>query len=365
MNFELQDEMKDSLEHLVNVCISDLEKIRKQDDNPKEAVKNVAKRLLGRNVPEKRIAFWPAGMLLLGLNEVLSNEGDNHKVSSYLELYFNTWLSLGVKIQHIDDAVAGLVLLDYYDKVKAEKYLALVKEMTFFLETYERDEGNCIVYNARAGNQFIFADGTGQTAAYLTKAGHYFGREDLIRLGVTQLLEFYKHGMDKSTGLPYHAFSRKRNQKLGIVGWGRATGWLCLGYGEALQHIADDPEAEKVRNQFRELIRITEKYQRADGGFSWMLQATEGEPDTSATAMIGYGILQGIRAGLLEKEQYMEMLYRMAGFLLKNTIVGSVGQCLGDCVDLAMHPQVFGHFPCGQGATLAFFEDLLKVYEKE
>ena len=48
--------------------------------------------------------------------------------------------------------------------------------------------------------------------------------------------------------------------------------------------------SDKIMSQYYNLVKVTLSYQRPDGGFSWLLTATEGEADTSATAMIAYSM---------------------------------------------------------------------------
>ena len=100
---------------------------------------------------------------------------------------------------------------------------------------------------------------------------------------------------------------------------------------------------------------------RFDGGFSWLLPAVEGEADTSATAMIAYSMANWLRSGMFQShakelsEEAKEAIQRAKDFLLENTENGSVLQSLSSCEDLAVHRQIYGHYPWGQGSALAFF----------
>ncbi len=64
--------------------------------------------------------------------------------------------------------------------------------------------------------------------------------------------------------------------KYGIIGWGRATGWLLMG----MSGIICDTGDKEVLAAFREIIDAVFTHQRRDGLFSWQLEAMDGPADT-------------------------------------------------------------------------------------
>ena len=96
-------------------------------------------------------------------------------------------------------------------------------------------------------------------------------------------------------------------------------------------------------------------WQRADGGFSWQLQAQEGHRDTSAEGMIGYGAwLAAETAAVQRSEQWSLALSRLAATLQTSIQKGYVTDCSGECKGFAEYPQVYGTYPWGSGSALAF-----------
>lgn len=348
---------------MVRVGIEDLEIIRNSIRQP--VLKKTIKRILGREYT-KDIIFWPAGMVLFGLSEYLmAMRNKDGKVASetaqiamkYLTDYFDYWeKAVDKRVMHVDDAIAGRALVNLFLITEDEKYKYFSDIIINFLLEYEKDINGSIIYNAKAGNGYIFADGAGQSAAFLIKYGEVFDREDLIVFGIRQLDNYYNMGMGEKNILPYHAFSAYDMRKMGLIGWGRAVGWLMMGYSE-LKACKDFSQYSCIRQQYVGFVDNILAYQRDDGGFGWMLQAMEGEGDTSASAMIGYSIAKGICDSILKETKYVDAVNNIARYIDAYTADGSVKQCLGDCVDLAMHPQVYGHHPCAQGATLAFYSN--------
>ena len=158
--------------------------------------------------------------------------------------------------------------------------------------TAARDAEGAILYNSgRSGN--VFADGIGQVSMFMA------AYDDKALDSNEQLKLFYKYGMDEESGLCYHGYELKKSNtgdkdyaksgdssnklyvsdKKGILCWGRAFGWLIMG---ASVNAALGKAEEESLSHFRSLCEAALKYQRADGGWSWQMQAVEGHIDMSA-----------------------------------------------------------------------------------
>ena len=169
--------------------------------------------------------------------------------------------------------------------------------------------------------------------------------------------------------------------KYGIIGWGRACGWMLLGLSQSILWISEQPAGAEQTNKLQaeqsaacpssrsvaregcnrllllqqQLLDSVFAWQRADGGFSWQLQAQEGHRDTSAEGMIGYGAwLAEETAAVQRSEQWSPALSRLAATLQTSIQKGYVADCSGECRGFAEYPQVYGTYPWGSGSALAF-----------
>ena len=115
-----------------------------------------------------------------------------------------------------------------------------------------------------------------------------------------------------------------------------------------------------MQGHLQRLTRAVAEYQRQDGSFSWLLPASEGHADTSATAMIACAIQAGIRRGCLE-EDWAEQVKAAAEFLLSSMKNGRVEQCSAECMAFAEYPQRYGSYPWGDGPALKLFAMLEEV----
>ena len=366
-----QDQVNETLiREMVKVSLTDLENINKY--GLKAMAKDIAKRMLRRGASNKDILFWPAGALLLGLCSALDKlpEEDSlsEEISRKLRLYINTWAEVtDESFEYVDDSLSGVSILKLSETADKDVYLKYADKLYNFLSGYPKSNDISIIYNKAAGNDYVFADGVGQTAMFLCRFGSIMKNKDAFKLGMSQLKDFAENGFDKKSNLPYHAFSGKKSAKLGLLGWGRACGWLMLGYSECLSSskaFANDmnlkKDIEDVRKKYLSLSKVLLDYQRKDGGFSWHIPAVEGAADTSASSMIAYSWTNALSAEAFgaEAPTYKKAVLRVKDFIINNTENGSVSQSLSSCEDIGVHRQIFEHNAWGQGFSLAFLSIL-------
>ena len=101
----------------------------------------------------------------------------------------------------------------------------------------------------------IYIDLLGMVPQFLISCGVQENDKKSIEWGVRQFTEFIKNATDDETGLPYHAYDLVGGNKLGIIGWGRALGWLLIGLSESIISLSDKYSKEK-----NELIDIYNIY---------------------------------------------------------------------------------------------------------
>jgi rhamnogalacturonyl hydrolase YesR len=125
-----------------------------------------------------------------------------------------------------------------------------------------------------------------------------------------------------------------------------------MGYSEALH----SEYRNEILDDYLAMCDALLRYKRPDGGFSWHIPAVDGAADTSASAMIGYCLADGLSLGVFgnDMEKYNKAVLDVQNFILKNTKNGYVMSSLSGCEDLAVHRQIYGHYPFGQGAALSF-----------
>lgn len=321
-------------------------------------LKRTAKMLTGRAVEPVDKINWPNGLLAEGLvNYYKKNKNSEEAriIVEYLRKYYDKWIRSGHKLFYVDDMVSGISLIELHQITGEEKYKAAAEAMVQFLYHYERDAAGSFIYRPKQGNDYVFADMIGMVCPFLCKYGSTYGDSNAINLAVAQIQNFIECGMDEKTGLPYHGYQYKSGVKYGIIGWGRAAGWLLLGMSGALAYMNEhDQGYEAVKQAYRRLVDKVEAYQLEGGLYSWQLGAKDGPVDTSATGMILYSIAQSLENKVLigiHKSRMVRGRDALFGSVKEGRIYGALAECQGFC----MYPQVYGEYPWSLGPALSLF----------
>lgn len=327
----------------------------------------VKKYLFRRQTPPEDLIFWPTGLLAEGLwhcrqqmkSDVMASAA---QIDKALASYYERWIRGGCKVAYLDDLLAGETLLSIYEEYResgrdndiigqqnAEAYRAAVEKLAAYACAYPTDEMGNFPYRAAQNNGFVFVDAIGLACPFLYRYGTVTEQPEMMETAVKQIVNFFAYGMDGATGLPYHGYTMKDGCKYGIIGWGRAVGWLLRGMSGCME---TEYGRERLRDAYVDLVDTTLKYQRKDGYFSWQLQAFDGPADTSATGMICVALRQGIERGILSGTRYEEALAAGRSAVARSTREGSVYGCSGECEGFGQYPQRYGAYPWSLGPAL-------------
>ncbi len=327
----------------------------------------VKKNILRRPADTEDLVFWPTGLLACGLWHCLqtAEPAVSREIAQSLADYFRRWEARRMPVLCLDDLLAGETFLAVYEACcdgsgpagiagerDAEKYREAVDRMAAYAAAYPRDEAGSFPYRAGQKNGHVYVDCIGLACPFLYEYGRYFGRDEYMELAVRQIANFLAYGMDGATGLPYHGYELRSTCKYGIVGWGRAVGWLLRGMAGCMTSAYG---LERLREPYIALADAVLSYQRQDGYFSWQLQAAEGPADTSATAMICAALLRGMELQILRGADYEEALRAGESALEQSTRGGRVYDCSAECEGFGRYPQRYGAYPWALGPALMLY----------
>ena len=310
----------------------------------KQQIKNTLYPLLGRTPVRHDMVFWPAGLLLLGLIEC----GRTRTAADYIR----KWSDKGAKLSKVDDALTGYAILRLIEAGHHD-LMPFADRIADFIINAPADDLGSVIYGSGGRNRWIYADGAGQTSLFLIEYGILCGNDACIKKGLLQISNFLEFGMDAASGLPYHGYDLDSGISMGIIGWGRAAGWLLMGMQAAVKCSGMESTAESLIPEIEAFIRAVFSFQREDGLFSWQLQAMKGYADSSCSAMITWSA-EKIRENLKEKEAPVQdgAMLKAYPALLGTISEGRVLGALAECIDFAQYRQSYGCYPWGQGAVL-------------
>lgn len=321
-------------------------------------IKRVIKMIVGRSVEPKDKINWPNGLLAKSLADYYDankNSEEAREILEVLKKYYSRWIRQNHKMYYLDDAFSGMALIDLHQITGEEKYKKAADAIAQYLFHHETDEAGSLPYRPKQGNDYIFADAIGMVCPFLCKYGATYGDINAVNLAVTQIQNFIDFGMDAKTGLPYHGYHYESGVKYGIIGWGRAVGWLMIGMSETLAYMEPTrPSYEPIKQAYRRMVDKVEAYQLEGGLYSWQLGAKEGPVDTSATAMILYAIARSLETKVLIGIHKSRMV-RGRDALWVSVKEGQIYGCLAECQGFSMYPQVYGAYPWSLGPALSLF----------
>ena len=326
----------------------------------KQDIKYIVKRIVKpKDTPKRDAFFWTHAMLTQALET--AEEIDT------LKKYYDIWIEKGLPIYNLDNIMNGYSLLYVYEKTGDAKYKQAADKLYAWICEYGKQMGNPLPYRKHHPTH-VYVDGLGMVVPFLCRYGAMFDYRDAIELGVRQLTDFLKYGMDEISGLPYHGYDTKTHVKQGIIGWGRAVGWLMLALADSIEYLPEGEEKHKLIEEYWKLAAKVVNYIRPDGYYSWQLSALEGPKDTSATAMIGYALKKGrtiledmeskengTEGNNTEKKSSIEtILERLQKALLNSCKNGKIYHCSGECGGFSEYPQNYGAYPWSLGPGVRF-----------
>lgn len=331
--------------------------------------RGIRKYVLHRETAAEDLIFWPTGLLARGLWSCRAEGINTAEIEEALASYFTRWQKKGMPLYYLDDLLTGETILAAFEEKWKQKEstdsgqpeqescigftkkqcMAALDKIASYAQGYPRNEIGSFPYRANQKNGYVFADGIGLACPFLYRYGMTFEKQEYMELAVIQIVNFLAYGMDTFTGLPYHGYDVTDGCKYGIIGWGRAVGWLLRGMAACVQ---SEYGRERLEEPYTDLINVALTYQRKDGCFAWQLQAMDGPADTSATGMICAALKLGIELGILTEAPYRQALQAGASSIERAVKDGRVYQCSGECLDFAQYPQRYGAYPWALGPAL-------------
>lgn len=321
-------------------------------------VKRMIRQLMGQKVPPKDSFNWPNGLLAKALIDYYyanQNSEEAREIVVCLKKYADRFLKRKCRMYYLDDAYSGLVLIELHQLTKEEKYKQAADAVAEYLFQHETDDMGSLLYRPAQKNGYVFADMIGLVCPFLCKYGVLYDNHTAINLAVTQITNFIAYGMDEKTGLPYHGYELESGMKYGIIGWGRAVGWLMIGMSETLALLDEHHQSyDVIKQSYRRMVDKVEAYQLAGGWYTWQLPAKEGPVDTSATAMILSAIAYSLEKKTLigiHKSRMVRGLEALQSIVTDGEIPNALAECQGFC----MYPQTYGKYPWSLGPALSLF----------
>ncbi|MCS2165251.1 beta-galactosidase BglB [Scandinavium manionii] len=142
------------------------------------------------------------------------------------------------------------------------------------------------------------------TCLFLGVAGIVLNRRDLIDEAGYQFLLHTRYLSDPASGLWYHGWTFIEKHHFGGVFWARGNAWVTVAVPEFIELMGEHLDSGIRRYLSQVLVRQVHTLceRQADNGM-WhtVLDDPLSPQESSATAGIAYGMLRGVRMGILDE----------------------------------------------------------------
>ncbi len=146
----------------------------------------------------------------------------------------------------------------------------------------------------------IWVDTLFMSVIYLVRRGLHLGRPAYVEECIRQFFLHFKPLFDTQAGLFYHGYDGVENRPLGVH-WGRGNAWAIVSTLDVVEAIGTEfPEKRYLCDTLNTQLAALERHQDATGLWRTVLDDADTYLETSITAGVAYGVLKGIRMGLVD-----------------------------------------------------------------
>lgn len=266
---------------------------------------------------------WTQGVGLYGLWKVWETSGDEQAWALMTD-WFKARFAEGSPSRNINTVAPFLTLAHLYERTGNPAYKPYLDTWAEWLmkglpRTEERGFQH-IVYNS-VNHQQLWDDTLMMSVMPLAKIGKVLNRPAYVEEAKRQFLVHTKYLSDPQTGLWFHGWSFEGRHHFAKARWARGNSWVTIAIPEFIELLAL-PETDGVRLFLVETLKAQVEalipLQTENGLWRTILDDATSYEEAAATAGFAYGILKGVRLGLLPAEY--EQVGRRAALAVRRLI---------------------------------------------
>lgn len=302
---------------------------------------------------------WPTGIALYGMYQFYRKTGDKAFLDSLVDWY-ERHLALPSVHRNVNTVTPMLTLAFLYEELQREAWRPHIESwVDWIMNEMPRTEYGGLQHMTVLNSHYqqLWDDTLFMAVLFLAKAGKLFGRQELVEEAKYQFLFHIKYLQDRVTGLWYHGWTFDRRHNFAGAFWARGNSWFTAGALEFLEILGEeDATTRMVVASWQDQVKELRKHQGLNGLFNTLLDVEESYCETSATANIAYGLLKGMRMGLIGKEYEpcaQKAVEAVIGQIGEDGAVGGVSYGTGMGSDLE-HYKKIPICPTGYGQGTAF-----------
>jgi len=243
------------------------------------------------------------GVGLYGQFRDAERRGDTASIAA-LTRWYDWQITRGLPPRQVNSTAPMLALALLAARTNRPEWRALCEDWAHWLMT---DLPRC----AEGGSEHVVKEGRrpGQlwddmlfmAVLFLAASGRAFDRPDWVSEAHYQFLTHIRHLSDPETALFFHGWCDHGRHNYARARWARGNAWVTIAIPElfAIAPPADPALKRYLATVLHAQITALTPLQSNNGMFHTLLDDPASPQESSATAGIAYGILAGIREGLL------------------------------------------------------------------
>lgn len=283
----------------------------------------------------KRPVFgYCQGVVALAMLKTWKATGDE-KYYRYVEQYADTMVRNDGTIlnydyvngpRNVDMINTGKILFDMYDRTHDPKYKKAMDMLYDAMMDHPRNSLGGFWHKERYPWQ-MWLDGIYMASPYLAQYASVNNKPELLNDVLMQFMLVHNFMHDPATGLYFHAWDEKKEQKwcdpetgLSHNFWGRSIGWLFMALVDVLDFVPENhPLRPALISMAGNLTNSLNRYQR-DGVWYQVVDMPDREgnyKEATASAMFMYAIAKAAKRGYIDK-RYMKMATEAYDGIMRN-----------------------------------------------
>ena len=266
-----------------------------------------------RYQPGKLKWMWGEALYTYAL-DLLDNDLGEDRYQAFNCAWLDAHIDKGYRVDQSDTMAPGLTAYAMLRKTGEVRYQAVVDRVVDYLKNADRvlDYMPNHLGSSPEGWLYpksVWVDSVMMYGVYSSWYGREAGDDEIYDFARRQPELFARYLQDPDDKLFYHCYWTRAGHTYprNKVFWGRGNGWVIAGLPMAIDHFhPDSPERAKAIDILRETSAALLPYQRDDGFFETVFNKPgKTYIESSATALIASGWMQGVAEGYLD-ERYLE-----------------------------------------------------------
>ncbi|MBP1964252.1 glycoside hydrolase family 88/105 protein [Paenibacillus aceris] len=146
----------------------------------------------------------------------------------------------------------------------------------------------------------VWADTVFMSLLYMTHRGIQLSNQSMVDEAMFQLDLHNKLLFDPKEKLFYHGWDDNKRKHIGVH-WGRGNAWMTAGMVEILELTGSDSALSKeISGILHQQLEKLSELQHPSGLWRTVMNSENTYLETSVTAGIAYGVLKGVRLGIVD-----------------------------------------------------------------